>query len=107
MNAFGTEVSAGALTAGPSGEPGSGGVNDASWEDEIGNAEDDVEEALESLSATTYSADAASLVEETKVIFQKVEQAQKTAKMVRSRRREILLARRVRLYRRSEVRPMN
>ena len=82
MNAFGTEVSAGALTAGPSGEPGSGGVNDASWEDEIGNAEDDVEEALESLSATTYSADAASLVEETKGIFQKVEQAQKTAKTI-------------------------
>ena len=82
VNAFGTEVSAGALTAGPSGEPGSGGVNDASWEDEIGNAEDDVEEALESLSATTYSADAASLVEETKGIFQKVEQAQKTAKTI-------------------------
>ena len=82
VNAFGTEVSAGALTAGPSGELGSGGVNDASWEDEIGNAEDDVEEALESLSATTYSADAASLVEETKGIFQKVEQAQKTAKTI-------------------------
>ena len=82
VNAFGTEVSAGALTAGPSGEPGSGGVNDASWEDEIGNAEDDVEEALESLSATTYSADAASLVEESKGIFQKVEQAQKTAKTI-------------------------
>lgn len=82
VNAFGTEVSAGTLTAGPSGEPGSGGVNDASWEDEIGNAEDDVEEALESLSATTYSADAASLVEETKGIFQKVEQAQKTAKTI-------------------------
>ena len=82
VNAFGTEVYAGALTAGPSGEPGSGGVNDASWEDEIGNAEDDVEEALESLSATTYSADAASLVEETKGIFQKVEQAQKTAKTI-------------------------
>ena len=82
VNAFGTEVSAGALTAGPSGEPGSGGVNDASWEDEIGNAEDDVEEALESLSATTYSADAASLVEETKGIFLKVEQAQKTAKTI-------------------------
>ena len=82
VNAFGTEVSAGALTAGPSGEPGSGGVNDASWEDEIGNAEDDVEEALESLAATTYSADAASLVEETKGIFQKVEQAQKTAKTI-------------------------
>lgn len=82
VNAFGTEVSAGALTAGPSGEPGSGGVNDASWEDEIGNAEDDVEEALESLSATTYSADAASLVEETKGIFQKVEQEQKTAKTI-------------------------
>ena len=82
VNAFGTEVSAGALTAGPSGEPGSGGVNDASWEDEIGNAEDDVEEALESLSATTYSTDAASLVEETKGIFQKVEQAQKTAKTI-------------------------
>lgn len=82
VNAFGTEVSAGALTAGPSGEPGSGGVNDASWEDEIGNAEDDVEEALESLSATTYSADAASLVEETKGIFQKVEQAKKTAKTI-------------------------
>ena len=82
VNAFGTEVSAGALTAGPSGEPGSGGVNDASWEDEIGNAEDDVEEALESLSATTYSADAASLVEETKGVFQKVEQAQKTAKTI-------------------------
>ena len=64
------------------GELGSGGVNDASWEDEIGNAEDDVEEALESLSATTYSADAASLVEETKGIFQKVEQAQKTAKTI-------------------------
>ena len=82
VNAFGTEVSAGALTAGPSGEPGSGGVNDASWEDEIGNADDDVEEALESLAATTYSADAASLVEETKGIFQKVEQAQKTAKTI-------------------------
>ena len=82
VNAFGTEVSAGTLTAGPSGEPGSGGVNDASWEDEIGNAEDDVEEALESLSATTYSTDAASLVEETKGIFQKVEQAQKTAKTI-------------------------
>lgn len=82
VNAFGTEVSAGTLIAGPSGEPGSGGVNDASWEDEIGNAEDDVEEALESLSATTYSADAASLVEETKGIFQKVEQAQKTAKTI-------------------------
>lgn len=82
MNAFGTEVSAGTLIAGPSGEPGSGGVNDASWEDEIGNAEDDVEEALESLSATTYSTDAASLVEETKGIFQKVEQAQKTAKTI-------------------------
>mgnify|MGYP000605999297 CR=1 FL=1 len=82
VNAFGTEVSAGTLAAGPSGEPGSGGVNDASWEDEIGNAEDDVEEALESLSATTYSADAASLVEETKGIFQKVEQAQKTAKTI-------------------------
>ena len=82
VNAFGTEVSAGALTAGPSGEPGSGGVNDASWEDEIGNAEDDVEEALESLSATTNSPEAASVVEETKGIFQKVEQAQKTAKTI-------------------------
>ena len=82
VNAFGTEVSAGALTAGPSGEPGSGGVNDASWEDEIGNAEDDVEEALESLSSTTYSADAASLVEATKGILQKVEQEQKTAKTI-------------------------
>ena len=46
VNAFGTEVSAGALTAGPSGEPGSGGVNDA------------------------------------KGIFQKVEQAQKSAKTI-------------------------
>lgn len=82
VNAFGTEASSEELTVGPSGEPGSGGVNDASWEDEIGNAEDDVEEALESLSATTYSADAASLVEETKGIFQKVEQAQKTAKTI-------------------------
>ena len=82
VNAFGTEVSADNLTVGPSGEPGSGGVNDASWEDEIGNAEDDVEEALESLSATGYSAGAASLVEATKGIFQKVEQAQKSAKTI-------------------------
>lgn len=82
VNAFGTEVSADALTVGPSGEPGSGGVNDASWEDEIGNAEDDVEEALESLSSTTYSAGAMSLVEASKGIFQKVEQAQKTAKTI-------------------------
>ena len=82
VNAFGTEVSADALTVGPSGEPGSGGVNDASWEDEIGNAEDDVEEALESLSATGYSAGAMSLVEATKGIFQQVEQAQKTAKTI-------------------------
>ena len=82
VNAFGTEVSPDALTVGPSGEPGSGGVNEASWEDEIGNAEDDVEEALESLSSTTYLSGARSLVEATKGIFQKVEQAQKTAKMV-------------------------
>ena len=82
VNAFGTEVSQDALTVGPSGKPGSGGVNDASWEDEIGDAEDDVEEALESLSSTTYSSGARSLVEATKGIFQKVEQAQKTAKTV-------------------------
>ncbi len=60
-NAFGTEVSAGARDVGPSGEPGSVAVSMMrAGKHEIGNAEDDVEEALESLSATTYSADAAS-----------------------------------------------
>ena len=82
MNAFGTEVSAGALTAGPSGEPGSGGVNDASWEDEIGNAEDDVEERWSLCQRLLILRMSASLVEETKGIFQKVEQAQKTAKTI-------------------------
>ncbi len=42
---------------GPSGEPGSGGVNDASWEEEIGNAADEVEESLETLSGTYYLSD--------------------------------------------------
>lgn len=85
VNAFGTEASSEELTVGPSGEPGSGGVNDASWEDEIGNAEDDVEESLQSLSSTTYAAGVKSLVESTKGIFQKIEEMQKSAKEVVSR----------------------
>lgn len=85
VNAFGTEASSEELTVGPSGEPGSGGVNDASWEDEIGNAEDDVEESLQSLSLTTYAAGVKSLVESTKGIFQKIEEMQKSAKEVVNR----------------------
>lgn len=85
VNAFGTEASSEDLTVGPSGEPGSGGVNDASWEDEIGNAEDDVEESLQSLSSTTYAAGVKSLVESTKGIFQKIEEMQKSAKEVVNR----------------------
>lgn len=85
VNAFGTEASSEELTVGPSGEPGSGGVNDASWEDEIGNAEDDVEESLQSLSSTTYAAGVKSLVESTKGIFQKIEEMQKSAKEVVNR----------------------
>lgn len=85
VNAFGTEASFEELTVGPSGEPGSGGVNDASWEDEIGNAEDDVEESLQSLSSTTYAAGVKSLVESTKGIFQKIEEMQKSAKEVVNR----------------------
>lgn len=85
VNAFGTEASSEELTVGPSGEPGSGGVNDASWEDEIGNAEDDVEESLQSLSSTTYEAGVKSLVESTKGIFQKIEEMQKSAKEVVNR----------------------
>lgn len=81
----GTEASSEELTVGPSGEPGSGGVNDASWEDEIGNAEDDVEESLQSLSSTTYAAGVKSLVESTKGIFQKIEEMQKSAKEVVNR----------------------
>ena len=80
-----TEASSEELTVGPSGEPGSGGVNDASWEDEIGNAEDDVEESLQSLSSTTYAAGVKSLVESTKGIFQKIEEMQKSAKEVVNR----------------------
>lgn len=85
VNAFGTEASSEELTVGPSGEPGSGGVNDASWEDEIGNAEDDVEESLQFLSSTTYAAGVKSLVESTKGIFQKIEEMQKSAKEVVNR----------------------
>lgn len=85
VNAFGTEASSEEMTVGPSGEPGSGGVNDASWEDEIGNAEDDVEESLQSLSSTTYAAGVKSLVESTKGIFQKIEEMQKSAKEVVNR----------------------
>ena len=85
VNAFGTEASSEELTVGPSGEPGSGGVNDASWEDEIGNAEDDVEESLQALSSTTYAAGVKSLVESTKGIFQKIEEMQKSAKEVVNR----------------------
>ena len=85
VNAFGTEASSEELTVGPSGEPGSGGVNDASWEDEIGNAEDDVEESLQSLPSTTYAAGVKSLVESTKGIFQKIEEMQKSAKEVVNR----------------------
>lgn len=85
VNAFGTEASSEELTVGPSGEPGSGGVNDGSWEDEIGNAEDDVEESLQSLSSTTYAAGVKSLVESTKGIFQKIEEMQKSAKEVVNR----------------------
>lgn len=85
VNAFGTEASSEELTVGPSGEPGSGGINDASWEDEIGNAEDDVEESLQSLSSTTYAAGVKSLVESTKGIFQKIEEMQKSAKEVVNR----------------------
>lgn len=85
VNAFGTEASSEELTVGPSGEPGSGGVNDASWEDEIGNAEDDVEESLQSLSSTTYAAGVKSLVESTKGIFQKIEEMQKSAEEVVNR----------------------
>lgn len=85
VNAFGTEASSEELTVGPSDEPGSGGVNDASWEDEIGNAEDDVEESLQSLSSTTYAAGVKSLVESTKGIFQKIEEMQKSAKEVVNR----------------------
>ena len=85
VNAFGTEASSEELTVGPSGEPGSGGVNDASWEDEIGNAEDDVEASLQSLSSTTYAAGVKSLVESTKGIFQKIEEMQKSAKEVVNR----------------------
>lgn len=82
VTAFGNEVSSEELTEGPSGEPGSGGVNEASWEDEIGNAEDDVEDALSALSSTGYADGVAGLIKASKAILSQAEQAQQKAKTV-------------------------
>ena len=83
VSAFGKEVSAESLAdEGPSGEPGSGGVNDASWEEEIGNAEDDVEDALAALSATGYPDGVAGLIAASKGIFANAEEVQKNAKNI-------------------------
>lgn len=82
VTAFGKEVSSEELTEGPSGEPGSGGVNEASWEDEIGNAEDDVEDALSALSSTGYADGVAGLIKASKAILSQAEQAQQKTKTV-------------------------
>ncbi len=82
VTAFGNEVSSEELTEGPSGEPGSGGVNEASWEDEIGNAEDDVEDTLSVLSSTGYADGVAGLIKASKAILSQAEQAQQKAKTV-------------------------
>lgn len=57
---------------GPSGEPGSGGDNDASfeeWQDELSEYADEVEADLETLPGTAYSADVAALLQKIKEIL--------------------------------------
>lgn len=57
---------------GPSGEPGSGGDNDASfeeWQEELDEYADEVEADLETLSGTAYSADVAVLLKKVKEIL--------------------------------------
>ncbi len=51
---------------GPSGEPGSGGVNDADFEEEMSEAADEAEEALQALSGTSYISDVRRLSEESR-----------------------------------------
>ncbi len=59
VNAFGMEEDGWLLTTGPSGIPGSGGVNNEDfeeWSEEIDPYADEVEEALQALSGTSYPA---------------------------------------------------
>ncbi len=66
IQAFGTEADLNALSGGPSGLPGSGGVNDddfETWSEELDPYADNVEEVLQSLSGTSYPAEVGAVLQ--------------------------------------------
>ncbi len=81
---FGAAVSGDAVLSaeeekvGPSGQPGSGGVNDAVFEEEFDGAEDEVEESLQTLLGTSYSSDIQSMVETSRGILEDSQALQQT-----------------------------
>lgn len=81
---FGKAVSGDAVVTaegekvGPSGQPGSGGVNDAVFEEEFDGAEDEVEESLQTLLGTSYSSDIQAMVETSRGILEDSQALQQT-----------------------------
>ncbi len=66
IQAFGTEADMNALSGGPSGLPGSGGVSDddfETWSEELDPYADNVEEVLQSLSRTSYPAEVGAILQ--------------------------------------------
>ena len=66
IQAFGAESDLSALQGGPSGLPGSGGVNNVSfdeWSEELDPYADNVEEVLQSLSGTSYPAEVGAILQ--------------------------------------------
>lgn len=66
IRAFGTEADMNALSGGPSGLPGSGGVSDddfETWSEELDPYADNVEEVLQSLSGTSYPAEVGAILQ--------------------------------------------
>ncbi|MGN0988349.1 MAG: hypothetical protein ACI4OO_11020 [Otoolea sp.] len=73
VNAFGTEEDGGLLTTGPSGLLGSGGVNDEDfeeWSEELDPYADEVEEALQALSGTSYPAAVRALLSGSRSLYE-------------------------------------
>lgn len=73
VNAFGMEEDGWLLTTGPSGIPGSGGVNNEDfeeWSEEIDPYADEVEEALQALSGTSYPATVRALLSGSRSLYE-------------------------------------
>lgn len=72
IQAFGAESDLSALQGGPSGLPGSGGVNNESfdeWSEELDPYADNVEEVLQSLSGTSYPAEVEAILRKIQVMI--------------------------------------